>query len=327
MFGGGDMDDMMSAFFGGGGMGGGGRRRRKGRDVGQAFPVTLEDLYNGRKATIPREKTILCPGCKGTGAKAGSAGGSCQPCRGQGVRVVVRQVGPGMVQQMQVPCDACGGQGMKIAEKDKCKECNMQRVKTVDAPLTVVVERGMEHEQQIPFMGEGDQHPDVEVPGNVVIVLQLLKHDTFKRDGMDLHMKQKLSLAEALCGFQFTITHLDGRKLTVCSQPGEIIKPGQKKCIVGEGMPKWKDPKKFGDLVIEFEVEFPSTLYDEAITTLRTALPPPPALDTNYNPNEAEHCTLSAQPLEDVRREMEKQEDDVDEEEGAGGGGIRCAPQ
>ena len=334
--GGQDMDEIMQMMMGGGGMGGmggmggGQRRKRKGRDVGMAYPCTLEDLYNGKKATLPREKTILCPGCEGTGAKKGSGGGPCRDCRGQGAKIQMRQVGPGMVQQVQVPCDACGGQGLKINAADKCKACSMTRTKTIDSPLTVVIEKGMEHEQQIPFMNEGDQSPEIDIPGHIVIVLQVLKHQTFTRDGDDLKMTQKLSLAEALCGFQFIITHMDGRQLMVNNAPGEMIKPGEKKAIIGEGMPKHKTPTQFGDLIIEFEVEFPTNLYDEQVDKLRLALPAPAAIDVDYDTAEAELCHLTPSPLDDVKKEMEKtaaDDDDDDEEGGGGAGGVRCAQQ
>lgn len=72
----GDMDDMLNAIFNGGGLGGfnnamsgniisGGNRRqqrnRRGQDVGHALPVTLEDLYSGKKFTIQRTRSVLCP--------------------------------------------------------------------------------------------------------------------------------------------------------------------------------------------------------------------------------------------------------------------------
>jgi len=328
-FGGGaDMDDIMQMMMGGGmgGMGGGQRRKRKGRDVGMAYPVTLEDLYNGKKATLPREKTILCPDCDGTGAKKGSGGGPCRDCRGQGARMAMKQVGPGMVQQMQVPCDACSGSGMKVADKDKCKSCNMRRTKTVDAPLKVTIEKGMEHEQQIPFMNEGDQSPEIDIPGHIVVVLQEEKHKVFTRQGDDLKMTQKISLAEALCGFQFTITHMDGRQLLIENQPGEQIKPGDKKAIIGEGMPKHKKPTQFGDLIIEFEVEFPSTLDEDSVEKLRKVLPAPPKMEVDYDPEEAYPCSVQPQAKDDVEKEMKKQaaEDDDDDEEG-GAGGVQCA--
>mgnify|MGYP001791878880 CR=1 FL=1 len=46
--------------------------------------------------------------------RAGSKSGNshtCTVCRGRGVRVVLKQIGPGMVQQMQMPCNDCNGEG------------------------------------------------------------------------------------------------------------------------------------------------------------------------------------------------------------------------
>ena len=40
-----------------------------------------------------------------------------------------------------------------------------------------------------------------------------------------IYIIEDISLIEALCGFEFDLTHLDGRKILVKSKPGEIIKP------------------------------------------------------------------------------------------------------
>lgn len=68
--------------------------------------------------------------------------------------------------------------------------------------------------------------PDT-VTGDIVFVLQQKEHPKFKRKGDDLFVEHTLSLTEALCGFQFVITHLDGRQLLIKSQPGEVVKPGK----------------------------------------------------------------------------------------------------
>ena len=320
---GGDIDDVMSAFFGGG-MQGGARRRRKGKDVGHALPVSLEDLYNGKDVTLPRSKTVLCSFCKGTGSTNPTANSVCQDCRGRGVRVIMRPVGPGMMQQMQAQCERCGGEGKIVQEKFRCKHCT-NGTSTVEAPLTVHVEPGMEHQDQIPFAGEGDQHPEIEVPGDIVIVLQQLKHDVYTRDGADLKMKKKLSLGEALCGFQFVVEHLDGRKLVVRNEPGQLIKPGDVKVIAGEGMPIHKG-NGYGDMVVEFEVEFPERMSDSEIELLRNALPPPSNTEPAAHGDDTDVCYLSRQPLDEIRREMEREADD-DEEGGSGPGNVQCASQ
>lgn len=67
--------------------------------------------------------------------------------------------------------------------------------------------------------------PDT-VTGDIVFVLQQKEHPKFKRKGDDLFIEHTLSLTEALCGFQFILSHLDGRQLLIKSQPGEVVKPG-----------------------------------------------------------------------------------------------------
>ena len=50
--------------------------------------------------------------------------------------------------------------------------------------------------------------------------------ETFKRKGADLYTLQKIPLATALCGGQFTLTHLDDRVLIMTNAAGSVIKPG-----------------------------------------------------------------------------------------------------
>ena len=60
-----------------------------------------------------------------------------------------------------------------------------------------------------------------------MFVLQQKEHPKFKRKGDDIFYEHTLSLTEALCGFQFRLTHLDGRQLLIKSEPGEVVKPGK----------------------------------------------------------------------------------------------------
>lgn len=68
--------------------------------------------------------------------------------------------------------------------------------------------------------------PDT-ITGDIVFILQQKEHPNFKRKFDDLYVEHTLTLTEALCGFQFVLTHLDGRQLLIKSNPGEVIKPGK----------------------------------------------------------------------------------------------------
>lgn len=53
---------------------------------------------------------------------------TCSSCRGRGIRVIVRPLGPGMVQQMQTGCSDCKGSGEIIDDKFRCQNCNGEKV-------------------------------------------------------------------------------------------------------------------------------------------------------------------------------------------------------
>ena len=50
---------------------GGGNQRRRGPDASVEMEVTLEDLYNGGQRSARISRNVICPKCRGTGAKGG----------------------------------------------------------------------------------------------------------------------------------------------------------------------------------------------------------------------------------------------------------------
>jgi len=276
-------EDIFSQFFGGGFFGGGPRRggggrpqQRRGEDLQHPLKVTLEELYRGKTTKLSLQKTVLCTDCGGKGAKNPQAVKRCDGCKGEGIKVTLRQIAPGMVQQMQQTCPECRGSGEVIREKDRCTKCNGTKTFSEKKVLDVYIDKGMRHGQRIVFSGEGDQSPNV-IPGDIIVVLQQKEHATFKRDGDDLFMEQELTLYEALCGYELRITHLDGRTLRVQSEPGQVVTPGDIKCVASEGMPIHKRPYEKGRLIIRFSVAFPKVMPNDSIKLLEKALPKPKA--------------------------------------------------
>ncbi|KAG0278281.1 Type I HSP40 co-chaperone [Linnemannia exigua] len=321
-------EDLFSHFFGGGGGGGRGGRPsgpRRGKDVTHGLKVTLEDLYKGKTTKLALQKNVICEKCEGKGGKEGAVK-TCATCNGQGYRVMLRQMGP-MMQQIQQPCGDCRGEGEIINAKDKCKFCNAKKVTQVRKVLEVHIDRGMKHGRKIVFNGEGDQAPGT-IPGDVVIVLDQREHERFRRSDDDLFYSAKVDLVTALAGGKIQIPHLDDRVLIVDILPGEVIKPGELKAVMGQGMPTERH-HDFGNLYIQFEIDFPTANWTDLaqIEQLRSILPPAaPLPDLPKGAHVEEVGLTEMDPRQKARAEQGHGGGD-DDEDGGHGPGVQCAQQ
>ncbi|GMH31936.1 hypothetical protein Nepgr_033780 [Nepenthes gracilis] len=261
MGGGGSMHDpfdIFQSFFGRNPFGGGssrGRRQRMGEDVIHPLRVSLEDLYSGTSKKLSLSRNVICSKCNGKGSKSG-ASTKCAGCQGTGMKFSIRHLGPSMIQQMQHPCKECKATGETINEKDSCPQWKGEKVIQEKKVLEVMSKRGCKMGRRSLSPGRLMKpyaiHP-VTVTGDIVFVLQQKDHSKFKRKGDDLFYEHAHSLTEALCGFKFVLTHLDGRQLLIKSNPREVVKPDQFKAIDDEGMPIYQRP------FMNFTVEFPKS--------------------------------------------------------------------
>ena len=215
--------------------------------------VELEDIYIGRSIEFEINRRVLCPACKGDGARKPTDIKDCETCQGQGVRIIRHQLGPGIFQQMQMQCDACGGRGQSITHK--CPHCHGDRVIEEVNSLTLDIDRGSPDGHEEVFEGEGDEGPGYSA-GDVVLRIRIKKQADggFRRLEENLYWKEVLSLDEALLGFTRKIKHLDGHDLTVSRQA--VTQPGFVEVIEGEGMPRHQ-ALGYGNLFIEFSVVLP----------------------------------------------------------------------
>lgn len=304
-------DDLFSMFFGGGGRRSSGPR--KGEDVTHPIKVSLEDLYNGKTVKLAIHRQIIVGDSK-----------VCDACNGQGVVLEMRQIAMGMVQQIQRKCTKCSGAGYIFKTKKERKV------------LEVHIDKGMRHNQKVVFRGMADEKPNME-PGDIVFVVQEKDHDTYKRKGADLLYVKNLSLNEAICGYEFEIDHLDGRKLVVKSQPGEVIKPEADstspfvKIVPNEGMPSHGNPFVKGNLYILFRVNFPEegSLDSEVIQQLKKLLPNPSTpidIDLDDEENHTEIVHTSAADVKNFGKGGAPSSSDAydSDDEDQRGGNVQC---
>lgn len=116
--------------------------------------------------------------------------------------------------------------------------------------------------------------------------------------------------------------------------PGEVLKNESVRSVLGEGMPMYKNPFEKGQLVIQFNVEFPKTLDINCINALEQVLPPRQQFDMPLEIDE--ECLLmdlkQSTGHSRHQREVYMNDSDSDDEYGAGGegagrSGVQCQPQ
>ena len=242
--------------------------------------IPLRDFYTGHEHEIEIDTQHICEACEGSGSADGAVD-TCSQCGGRGFVVQKHMLAPGIFQQMQAPCDRCGGKGQTI--KRPCKVCGGSRVVRKPDTHTLSVERGMPRGARIVFENEADESPDWEA-GHLVVILAekepelapetddaLADHHRtdgtfFRRKGDDLFWKEVLSLREAWLGdWTRNLTHLDGHAVRLHRPRGRVVQPGHVDVLRGEGMPVWSphgegDEPRFGNLVVEYAVVLPDRM-------------------------------------------------------------------
>lgn len=140
-----------------------------------------------------------------------------------------------------------------------------------DKILAIEVKPGWKSGTKITFKNEGDQSPN-SLAADVIFVIRDKPHPQFKRDGSDLKYTARISLKEALmCNSQVRVPTLDGEPVSLAIR--EIIKPTTTKRLTGRGLPLPKEPKKRGDLIVNFDIQFPTSLPESTRQILANSLP------------------------------------------------------
>ncbi|MFC1691513.1 molecular chaperone DnaJ [Nanoarchaeota archaeon] len=216
-FGGGfDFGDLFDAFFGGSG---GGRRRRagqrRGADLQLNIDVTLEDAAFGSKRSVNLEKSVNCPKCHGNGAKNDSAIKTCPDCNGSGHVRITRRT-PFGIFSTTTNCRKCHSTGKVITEK--CSECNGRGNVDKSSKIEIDLPPGIDTGSRLRLSGEGEAGEKNAQPGDLYVVVNVIPHNIFERQGMDIYTELPISFVAAVFGAEIEVPTLKGKaKLKVPS--------------------------------------------------------------------------------------------------------------
>lgn len=224
--------------------------------------VALSVLYKGGMQRVQLSKKVACKDCNGQGVRPNAKVTKCIHCKGEGMIRITRQIGPGMVQQMQTTCNKCSGKGQSVDKADLCAACQGSKFSVQHVSHNVTIEAGAAAGQTL------------HLPDGVAVVIEEIPHALFERRGNHLVMKHSITLLEALTGPRFRVTHLDGRVIEIAAPPMTVITPDAVFQIPKEGMPVMRRPQR-GNLIIQFDVVFPKVITPDVAMHLSKLLPGP----------------------------------------------------
>lgn len=257
-FGGGhmNMEDIFSQFgdifgggFGGGGFGGGGQQRAvKGTSLRIKVKLTLEDIANGVEKKIKVKRKVKA---------AGVTYKTCTTCNGTGQVMKIANTVFGRM-QTQSPCGTCHGSGQKIDHKPAGADA--EGMVFSDEPVSIKIPAGVAEGMQLKVSRKGNEAPGANsIPGDLLVVIEEVPHETLVREGDNLHYDLYISFAEAALGASKEVDSVNGRlriKIEEGTQSGKTI------ALRGKGLPSVNSYGN-GELLIHINVWTPKKLTSE----------------------------------------------------------------
>ena len=260
-FGGGgmNMEDIFSQFgdifgsaFGGGfsgfgGFGGGGQRRVKGSNLRIRVKLTLEEIANGVEKKVKVRRKVQADGVTYK---------TCPTCHGSGQITKITNTILGRM-QTATTCTTCGGSGQVIDNRPSGADAQGMQVK--EETVSIKIPPGVEEGMQLKVSGKGNAAPGNGIPGDLLVAIETVEHDTLKREGDNLHYDLYISISEAVLGSSKEIDAVGG-KVRIKLEPG--IQSGKILRLRGKGISSLNGYGS-GDLLVHVNVWTPKELNRE----------------------------------------------------------------
>ena len=232
------------------------RQQRRGTDLRIRVKLSLEEIANGASKNLKIPTYVACEHCNGTGAKDGTAFATCSTCHGTGTVIEQHQSFFG-VQQVQAVCPTCEGTGKVITEN--CTYCHGEGIVRKDEQVSFNIPAGVADAMTLTVRGKGNAPRHGGARGNLLVVIEELKHPELIRDGQDIIYNLMLDLPTAILGGSVEVPTIGGRarlKIAPGTQPGKVLR------MRGKGLPTTESSTR-GDELINVMVDIPETGTDE----------------------------------------------------------------
>jgi len=255
-----DLDDIFGQIFGGRQRSRSSQGPRRGNDRFVRINISFMDSIQGKTVELPIDYDKTCETCHGTGAKSASDIQTCPTCNGTGVVHKVVDAIFGRMEQ-RVTCPDCHGTG-KIT-KNPCPDCHGKGYQHVKTKISVKIPAGISNGQQIRVKGYGEHGEKGGENGDLFIEVGVDPHNTFVRDGNDIHITIPISIVDAILGAVIEVPTVYGNadlKIPAGIQPNTILR------MRGKGV---KKNALAGDQYVNVNIKIPTKLTEDQKNLIR----------------------------------------------------------
>lgn len=172
-------------------------RRFKGSDLRIRIKLSLEEISRGveKKVKVKRMKKA-----KGVRFK------TCIHCNGNGNISHFKKTVFGKMQS-QIPCKNCNGSGKMVDNMPT--GANRQGMIYEEELVRIKIPPGITKGIQLKLSGKGNEAQFEGIHGDLIVIIEEMTHDIFKRNGNNIHYNLYISITEAVLGSRKEIPTLD----------------------------------------------------------------------------------------------------------------------
>ncbi len=242
----------------------------RGEDLRYSINLSFLDAVKGIETAIQINRKDTCSSCSGKGLDPKSKKTVCPYCKGSGK--TQKQTG---FMKFAAPCSACDGTGMSPGKT--CKSCGGEGRIDKLSKIRVRIPQGVDDQSKVRIPGKGNAGKYGGSTGNLIITINVTKHNFFRRNGLNLEITLPITFAEAALGGKVEVPTLDGK--TLLKIPPSTAS-GQKMRLKGKGVSNNKTGQT-GDMIVDIKIVPPSIKDIEVRKLLKNIEKKAP-----YNPRE-----------------------------------------
>jgi molecular chaperone DnaJ len=164
---------------------------------------------------------------------------------------------------MRQVCPTCQGEGEKIEKP--CKACAGEGRVVAEHSVDIKIPPGVDSGTRLRSTGNGSAGRRNAEAGDLYVVITVLEHELFERDGDDLACSVPVKFSIATLGGSIEVPKLKGKtilKIPAGTQGGTIFR------LKGEGMPSLRGSGA-GDLLVRVDIDVPKKLSEEQREALK----------------------------------------------------------